>query len=147
MTDQSKFQRTTWGSSASSPAEDEFEHTEIWEPTEGEASRLPLMWLFVSQPTASRGAILAVSPDAVLGRGKTAHIQWHDPRISREHARFTLEPDTDAPAPHPLHFYIWPLKAKHGVIVNGEVIRGAKRLKENDEIKLGDTVFVVKILL
>ena len=38
------------------------------------------------------------------------------------------------------------MASENGTFVNGEAIRGATVLQENDEIKTGDTVFVLKTL-
>lgn len=110
---------------------------------DGEALTVPLAWLIVKAPPAHRGAVLPVQPNQVIGR--EGDIRWDDPSLSRQHARFTLEPPADQPDSAPL-FHIWPFGPTHPVYVNGQPVRGATPLQENDEIRLGETLFVFKVL-
>jgi hypothetical protein len=105
---------------------------------------LPLLgWLIVKRPREHRGAILAVKANQSIGRG--ADVRWDDPRLSRQHARLTVEPPPDAPDDPPV-FYLWPFGPTNPVAVNGQEVRGATPIHENDEILLGDTLFVFKVL-
>jgi len=142
------FRRRSWPESASSNnEEDPYESTSVWTPDEAlipASAPTLLMWLIVKSPLAERGRILTVGHEQTIGRGQDADIRWDDARLSRLHARFTLEP-------HPQNsskqaFFIWPLMARHSILVDGQPIRGATLLPENSEVQLGDTVFVVKLL-
>ncbi|MCS6836129.1 MAG: FHA domain-containing protein [Anaerolineae bacterium] len=139
------FRRRSWTESASSSNTDDHESTSVWTPDEAlVAAPALLMWLIVKRPLAERGRILTVGHEQTIGRGKDADIRWDDPRLSRLHARFTLEPhpqDSGRQA-----FFIWPLMARHSILVDGQPIRGATLLAENSQVQLGDTVFVVKLL-
>jgi hypothetical protein len=104
----------------------------------------PLAWLVIKRPLAQRGTIITLRGHEIIGR--EGDIQWDDPRLSRQHARLTLEPPADDPDSPPL-FYLWPFGTTNPVIINGQEIRGATPLAENDEIHLGDTLFVFKVLL
>ena len=84
-----------------------------------------------------RGRVHQIRDRFTVGRKQTDIILGNDPKISRQHARFTLENDV---------FYIWDLATPNGTYVNGEKTREATALAENDVIKMGDTVFVFKIL-
>lgn len=112
-----------------------------------EAEPQPMGWLIVKEPAAQRGTVLTVQPNQVIGR--QGDIVWDDPRVSRQHARLTLEPEAADDAEHPslATFHIWPFGPTNPVYVNGEAIRGATPLHENDEITLGTTRFVFKVLL
>lgn len=140
------FRRRSWSEPAS-PDEDDYESTSVWTPEEALISAsapVLLMWLIVKSPLEERGRILTVGHEQTFGRGQDADIRWDDARLSRLHARFTLEPhpqDSSRQA-----FFIWPLMARHPILVNGQPIRGATLLPENSEIQLGDTLFVVKLL-
>lgn len=107
---------------------------------------LPLGWLIVKEPLDRRGMVLPVRPNQTIGR--QADVTWDDPRVSRQHARVTLERAEDAGAAPDAQaeFHIWPFGPANLVYVNGEVIRGATPIRENDEITLGSTVFVFKVL-
>ncbi len=107
------------------------------------ANPMPLAWLIVKAPTERRGEVLSVRPNQVFGR--EGDIRWDDPRLSRQHARFTLEKPADAPEASPC-FHIWPFGPTNPVYVNGQAVRGATPLQENDEIQLGETLFVFKVL-
>ena len=109
----------------------------------------PLAWLVVKSPASMRGMVFTVAPGQVIGR--EGDVRWPDGRLSRQHARLTLEPadtvpdamDTEAIAV----FHLWPFAPKNPVYINGQAIRGATPLFENDEIRLGDTLLVFKVLM
>ncbi len=109
----------------------------------GKTSALPLAWLIVKSPLEQRGVVLPVHSNQVIGR--EGDIHWDAPLLSRQHARFTLETPDDAPDSSPL-FHVQPCDPAHPVYVNGEPIDGATPLQENDEIGLGETLFVFKVL-
>jgi hypothetical protein len=119
---------------------------EHWEE-EDDTERAPLAWLVVKLPVRRRGAVLPIRPNQSIGR--EGDIQWDDPRLSRQHAKFTLEsPHAADPDVYALPvFHIWPFGPTNPVFVNGTPIRGATPLHENDEITLGNTLFVFKVLL
>lgn len=83
-----------------------------------------------------RGQIHKIKDSSVLGRSR-GDIIIDDPKASSCHAKFTYEDEK---------FYIWDFGTKNGTHVNGERIRSATELKENDEIKIGDILYVVKFL-
>lgn len=103
----------------------------------------PLGWLVVKQPVDKRGTILTIGPNQSIGR--EADIRWDDPGLSRQHARLTLEPPESAPDAPPV-FHLWPFAPTNPVYINEREIRGATPLRENDEIRLGNTLFVFKTL-
>lgn len=105
--------------------------------------RRPLGWLVVKQPAEKRGTILPIGPNQSIGR--EANIRWEDPGLSRQHARLTLEPPEGAPEAPPV-FHLWPFAPTNPVYINEREIRGATPLRENDEIRLGNTLFVFKTL-
>ena len=104
--------------------------TEVEAPIAG-----PVAWLVIAEGVR-RGHIIKIAPGQSIGR-KSADIIWDDPKISRLHARITLEDG---------EFYIWDFGTPNGTYVNGERIRAATLIKENDVIKIGDTSFVLKVL-
>ncbi|SRR5690554_759160 len=108
-----------------------------------DAPPAPLGWLVVKRPIEQRGTILALAPNQSIGR--EGDIRWDDPGLSRQHARLTLEPPEGAPDAPPV-YHLWPFAPTNPVFINGREIRGATPLRENDEIRLGNTLFVFKTL-
>lgn len=85
---------------------------------------------------ARRGQVHRISGGTTVGRSN-AKLILRDAKVSRPHAKFTVEED---------NFTIWDFGSENGTFVNGERINGATPLKENDEIRIGDSVFVLKTL-
>jgi hypothetical protein len=83
-----------------------------------------------------RGRIYKIKDGAVLGR-KDGDLVLDDAKVSNPHAKFVVENDD---------FVIWDFGSKNGTFVNGERIRAATIIKENDTVKIGDSLFVLKIL-
>lgn len=97
--------------------------------------RLLLGWLIVKEGPR-RGQIMPIKDGSLVGR-KGADVILPDPTVSELHARFRVEGD---------QFVVWDLGSANGTFVNGERIRQATLLKENDEIRIGDTLLVLKVL-
>ena len=114
--------------------EEEVERTEIEIP---ETGLMGLLWIKEGQ---RRGTIYKVRDDDIVGRQSShnrAEIILSDPKVSSPHARFRVEKNS---------FVLWDCGSRNGTFVNGTRIRSATTLAENDLIKIGETVFVLKIL-
>lgn len=96
-------------------------------------SPMALLWV---KNGRRRGRTYTIKDGDKVGRTK-GEIILDDPKISNPHARFRLDSET---------FTLWDFGSKNGTYVNGERIKAATDLKENDEIKFGDTTYVFKIL-
>lgn len=83
-----------------------------------------------------RGNTYVIKDGTVVGR-KDGSLLLDDPKVSNPHAKFTIEEE---------QFIVWDFGSKNGTLVNDKKIRGASELKENDEVKIGDTVFILKVL-
>jgi len=94
---------------------------------------LGLLWV---REGNRRGKIYQIKDGTTVGR-REGDVILDDPKVSNPHAKFRIENDG---------FVIWDLASKNGTFVNGERIRAATPLNENDTIKIGDTVFVLKLL-
>jgi pSer/pThr/pTyr-binding forkhead associated (FHA) protein len=94
-----------------------------------------LGWLIVKEG-ARRGQTHPVRHESTVGR-EDATIVIRDPKISRPHARFTVQND---------QFFVWDFGTPNGTIVNGQRIDRATPLKENDVIQIGETVFLFKTM-
>jgi hypothetical protein len=69
--------------------------------------------------------------DAVtIGRGRAADLMLTDTRISREHVRI----DRDATGA----FTVSDLRSLNGTLVNGELLRGSRRLHDGDLLEIGE---------
>jgi hypothetical protein len=95
-----------------------------------------LGWLIVKEGSL-RGRTYEIKDGAVIGRDDQATLVIRDPKISRMHARINIEDN---------HFVVWDFGSENGTHVNGERIRSATPVQENDTIKIGNTLFVLKTL-
>ena len=83
-----------------------------------------------------RGQTRPIGDGTVVAR-RDGDLVLDDPKVSNPHAKFRIENEK---------FVLWDFGSKNGTYVNGEKIRAATELKENDEIKIGDSSFVLKVL-
>ena len=67
----------------------------------------------------------------LVGRGDGVEIRLHDDRVSREHARITIDGD---------HILLEDLGSKNGTFCNGQLLCDARELMRGDEIAIGNTV-------
>ena len=97
-----------------------------------------LGWLVVkTSPHMRRGHIWKLEPNTVYGRGNKADQPIEDPKVSDLHARIRLEESV---------WMITDLDSSNGTCVNGKKVETKTTLCENDEIQIGDTIFVLKVL-
>ena len=106
--------------------------TELYE-TPGGGGPLAMLWVTEGP---RRGKFYPIRPGTVIGRNK-ADLILDDAKVSGSHAKFTMEDD---------EFFIWDFGSANGTYVNGKRIREATLLEENDIVKIGETLFVVKLL-
>jgi len=83
-----------------------------------------------------RGHIYKIKDNTVISR-REGDLILDDPKVSNPHAKFTVEEG---------QFTVWDFGSSNGTFVNGERIRAATQLKENDTIKMGDSTFILKIM-
>jgi len=98
-----------------------------------EEGSIGLLWV---KDGPRRGQIHRIKDGSVVGRSR-GDILIDDPKASSSHAKFTFEEEK---------FHIWDFGTRNGTCVNGERIRAATKLEENDQIKIGDLTFVFKVL-
>ena len=104
--------------------------TEIESPQTGAEA---ILWV---KEGIRRGQIFKIKGDATIGRSE-GQIILDDPKVSNPHAKIVAENE---------EYVIWDFGSKNGTFVNGEKIRAATSLKENDLVKIGERTFVIKIL-
>ena len=109
---------------------DELDVTELESPSIVTSA---LLWV---KEGRRRGRTYPIRHGTVIGR-TTANLILDDPKVSSLHAKFTKEGDD---------LIIWDFGSVNGTYVNEKRIREATILEENDIVKIGDTVFVVKLL-
>jgi pSer/pThr/pTyr-binding forkhead associated (FHA) protein len=78
--------------------------------------------------------LLLGSGTVTLGRRANCDYVLHDSQVSREHARIIVGEQT---------FAIEDLGSANGVLVNGEAIRGLRRLNSGDTFRIGSQVFEI----
>lgn len=104
----------------------------------------PIGFLIVKRPLYRRGHVYKIGELCTIGRAK-GHIKLADDmRVTAEgHARIRLgvEGETGEQA-----FFIGDLMSKTGTRINDKPIDRVVRLNEGDEIKIGEHVFVFKML-
>lgn len=82
------------------------------------------------------GRPMPLRDGTVVGRDE-GDIVLGDQKVSNPHAKFRLEDGV---------FILWDFGSKNGTFVNREQIFCATELEENDEIRFGSSVFVLKVL-
>ena len=94
-----------------------------------------LGWLIIKRG-GRRGQIFRLGKESIIGR-TGATIVLNDPKVSRSHAKIALREN---------QFLIVDILSENGTFVNGERLQVERALAENDEIRVGDTVMVLKVL-
>ncbi len=109
-----------------------------WEEDETvvERSESGLLGFLIVKEGMRRGQVHRIGHGTTLGRGDS-DILIRDEKVSRLHAKFTVEDE---------QFFVWDFGSENDTLVNGERIREATALQENDTIKIGNTTFVLKTL-
>ena len=82
----------------------------------------------------SPGQLFALEGDScVLGRHPDCNVVLDVRAVSREHARLVKVDET---------FFVEDLKSRNGTFLNDERVTGQRELREDDQIKICDVVFV-----
>ena len=103
--------------------------------TELEVVATPVLGLLWAKAGMRLGKYYPLKDGTIIGR-KDGDLVLDDPKVSSMHAKFTIEND---------NFVVWDLGSRNGTFVNGQRIREATTLEENDLIKIGDSEFVIKL--
>ena len=112
--------------------EDELDATVIDRPQTG-----LLGWLVVKSG-GRYGHMYKLKSGAVIGRdSRKADMVLDDEKVSGIHAKFVVKDG---------RFVLYDLGSANGIHVNGQEITSATPVKENDEIKMGNLVFVLKTM-
>ena len=97
-----------------------------------------LGWLIVKEaPAMRRGHVQKLAQNVIYGRGSNAGQQVPDDKMSDIHCRIQCNEST---------WKITDTGSTNGTYVNGTKIKETTTLQENDEIKMGSSVFVLKVL-
>jgi hypothetical protein len=111
------------------------EKTEIFPSNKGEVA-VGILWVKEGSEGPKRGRIYKLVTETVIGR-TTGNLALDDRYVSNPHAKLVYKED---------HFVIGDFMTDNGTFVNGEQIQQQTTLKENDLIKIGTTIFVLKVL-
>jgi pSer/pThr/pTyr-binding forkhead associated (FHA) protein len=71
----------------------------------------------------------------VIGRAESLPIQILDDHVSRKHLQIRFDAEKQ-------QYYALDMKSRHGVIINGQRIRGEVLLIDGDQILIGETVLL-----
>jgi hypothetical protein len=98
-------------------------------------------WLIVKKsPVLRKGYVKKINSGMILGRSrKKANFLVDDEKVSAMHAGIKIEEDQE-------HFILIDFASSNGTYLNDNKINGSITIKENDEIRIGETVFVLKTL-
>lgn len=95
-------------------------------------------WLIVIEGDR-RGDVYPLREDKTdIGRGPSNHIDVNDPKVSDQHARVRVNDEKQ--------FVLWDLASLNGTFLNGEKLDSATVLQENDRVKVGNTVMILKTI-
>jgi hypothetical protein len=130
--DQTQMPRKSGGRSSIHRDQDDDDGTIVDRPQSG-----LLGWLVVKSGGAY-GHMYKIRSGAVIGRDmRKADVVIDDEKISGIHAKINIKNG---------QFLLWDLGSSNGTYVNGQEIESAVPIKENDEIRMGKTVFILKTL-
>lgn len=110
-------------------------HADDMTETDGQPG--PLLMLMVARPLEERGQVIAIKPGATIGR-RDADIRFDDRKMSRRHA--SIDYDEDGVS-------VFDFGTSNGTYVNDAHINGRMSIVENDTIRMGQHLFVLKILV
>ncbi len=110
--------------------------TELADSEGGPVGPIAILWV---KEGMRRGKVYPITRTTRIGRkeGETVDLAIDDPKISNPHAKFSIRDNK---------FYVVDFDSKNGTWVNGQRIEAVTPLNENDVIKMGSSVFVLKIL-
>jgi two-component system response regulator AtoC len=77
---------------------------------------------------------LPASGEVIIGRNPDAGLRLSDDLVSREHAQLLVVPDG---------LRLSDLESRHGTVVNGQPVTGARMLHSGDVITIGGTLLIV----
>jgi hypothetical protein len=104
--------------------------------TEPEFAPVGLMGILWVKEGSRPGQIYKIKDGTEIGR-KDADVVLDDPKVSSKHARLRVINN---------QFRITDFDSINGTFVNGERIEAPTLLNENDTVKIGKTIFVLKVL-
>lgn len=78
--------------------------------------------------------IMLQKEETLLGRSGVCDVQFHDPKVSRQHAMVRLYNNL---------YYIQDMQSTGGTYVNGQRVM-SQPLQDRDQIRIGDSVFVFR---
>jgi hypothetical protein len=99
-----------------------------------ETGPLAILWMVKGD---RRGKVYKIKDGYIIGR-RDGDLYLDDPKVSTPHCRFRIEKKK---------YVLWDCGSKNGTYINNKPVRCATTLVENDLIKIGKSVFVVKLIV
>ncbi len=78
--------------------------------------------------------MIIVKDETLLGRSGVCDLQFHDPKVSRQHAMLKFYNEA---------YFIQDMQSSRGTYVNGRRV-DTHQLQDRDQIQMGDTVLVFR---
>lgn len=92
------------------------------------------VWLDGISGTVTGQRIMIYKEETILGRSSVCDVQFHDPKVSRQHALMRLFND---------EYWIQDMQSSRGTLVNGKRVEN-HALQDKDQIKLGDSLLIFR---
>ena len=78
--------------------------------------------------------MIIVKTETLLGRSGVCDLQFHDPKVSRQHAMLKI---------HNEAYFIQDMQSSRGTYVNGRRV-DTHQLQDRDQVQMGDTILVFR---
>lgn len=116
--------------------QDDLGHTQV-DPYGSKAPQKNPIGYLIVKVGPRRGKVFTLDQEVIVMGRTEGDITINDAMLSNPHARFRLEGNK---------FTVFDFDTTNGTMVNEDFIKKRTVLKENDEIKVGNTTFVFKFL-
>lgn len=78
--------------------------------------------------------LMVAKEEVLMGRSGVCDMQFHDPKVSRQHALLRLYNN---------EYFIQDMQSSRGTYINGRRVE-THRLQDRDQIQMGDTVLIFR---
>jgi hypothetical protein len=78
--------------------------------------------------------MILIKDETLLGRSGVCDLQFHDPKVSRQHALLRL---------YNSNYFIQDMQSSRGTYINGRRVE-THELRDRDQIQIGDTILVFR---
>ena len=78
--------------------------------------------------------MILIKDETLLGRSGVCDLQFHDPKVSRQHALLRI---------YNSNYFIQDMQSSRGTYINGRRVE-SHELRDRDQIQIGDTILVFR---